>query len=190
MRFNVAGYYNKFDNLQRTVLGVDPVLGTIQSVFNAADATIKGLEAELTVIPTAGLIFAGNIGYTDAQYKRFAGVVNPQDREFVRVPKYTGNVTADYEVPLANGDKVAFHLGGAYTGRYFFDDPNLLSQKGYWLYDANATYTLSDGLTITAYTRNLANKKYSAWGSTLGALGQNLFPGDPRTYGLRLSATF
>lgn len=190
VRFNLAGYYNKFDNLQRTVLGVDPVLGTIQSVFNAAAATIKGVEAELTVIPTAGLTLAGNFGYTDAQYDAFAGVPNFRAREFVRVPKYTGNVTADYETDLSNGDKVAFHIGGAYTGRYFFDDPNLLSQKGYWLLDANITYTLQDNITITAYSRNLANKKYSAWGSTLGALGQNLFPGDPRTYGLRLAASF
>lgn len=190
VRFNLAGFYNKFDNLQRTVLGVDPVLGTIQSVFNAAAATIKGIEAELTVIPTTGLTIAGNFGYTDAKYDRFAGVPNFRVREFVRVPKYTGNVTADYETPLSNGDKVVFHVGGAYTGRYFFDDPNLLSQRGYWLLDANITYTIQDNITVTAYSRNLANKKYSAWGSTLGALGQNLFPGDPRTYGLRLATSF
>lgn len=190
VRFNMSGYYNKFTNLQRTVLGVDPVLGTIQSVFNAASATVKGLEAELTVIPTTGLTLAGNFGYTKAQYDTFAGVANPRARQFVRVPKYTANATADYEIPLANGDKVALHFGAAYTGRYYFDDPNLLSQPAYWLLDANIAYTLKSNLTITAYTRNLTNTKYSVWGSTLGALGQNVFPGDPRTYGVRVGFTF
>ena len=190
VRFNVSGYYNKFSDLQRTVLGVDPVLGTIQSVFNAASATIKGVEGELTVIPVTGLTLAGNIGYTDAKYNTFAGVVNPQSRQFVRVPKYTGNATIDYETPLANGDKVALHFGAAYTGRYYFDDPNTLSQAPYWLLDANVTYTLNKKVTLTVYSRNLGDKKYAVWGSTLGALGQNVFPGDPRTYGVRASFTF
>src|SRR3546814_2485070 len=68
------------------------------------------------------------------------------------------------------------------------DEANLLPQKGYWLLDANIYYRLDNGLTLSAYSRNITNTKYSSWGSTLGALGQNLFPGDPRTYGLRMTA--
>ncbi|HEY9580742.1 MAG TPA: hypothetical protein VIR65_12870 [Rhizorhapis sp.] len=70
------------------------------------------------------------------------------------------------------------------------DEANLLPQKGYWLLDANIYYRLDNGLTLSAYSRNITNTKYSSWGSTLGALGQNLFPGDPRTYGLRMTAEF
>src|SRR3546814_11991715 len=67
------------------------------------------------------------------------------------------------------------------------DEANLLPQKGYWLLDANIYYRLDNGLTLSAYSRNITNTKYSSWGSTLGALGQNLFPGDPRTYGSRIT---
>ena len=190
VRFNVSGFYNKFDNLQRTVLGVDPVLGVVQSVFNAADATVKGVEAEVTVIPTKGVSLGGNYGLTRARYETFAGFANPGDLRFTRVPEHTANLFADYETLLANGDRAAFHVGGAYTGRYFFDDPNLLSQKGYWLMDANITYTLQNNLALTVFSRNLTNTRYNVWGSTLGALGENRFPGDPRTYGARLSFTF
>jgi iron complex outermembrane recepter protein len=190
VRFNVSGFYNKFNDLQRTVLGVDPVLGVVQSVFNAAAATVKGIEGELTVIPVTGLTLAGNYGYTDAQYDRFEGVANFAAIQFVRVPKQTATIMADYETEFSSGDKIALHAGGAYTGRYYFDDPNLLSQPGYWLFDASVTYTLNSNLAITAYSRNLTDTKYNVWGSTLGALGENRFPGDPRTYGLRLSYTF
>lgn len=191
VRFNVSGFYNKFNNLQRTVLGVDPILGSIQSVFNAAAATVKGVEAELTVIPTAGLTFSANYGLTDAKYDAFAGVTNPQSREFVRVPRHTANIAADYETSVgSSGDRVALHAGGAYTGRYFFDDPNLLFQTGYWLFDANVTYTLSNKLALTVFSRNLTDKQYNYWGSTLGVLGENRFPGEPRTYGARMSFTF
>src|SRR3546814_15093778 len=70
------------------------------------------------------------------------------------------------------------------------DEANLLPQKGYWLLDANIYYRLDNGLTLSAYSRNITNTKYASWGSTLGALGQNLFPGDPRTYGLSITAEF
>jgi iron complex outermembrane receptor protein len=190
VRFNLSGYYNKFHNLQRTVLGVDPVLGVVQSVFNAANAEIKGFEGELVVIPTTGLTLTGNYGYTDAKYLTFLGVANPGSRQFVRVPKHTANIMADFETQVGNGDKVAFHVGGAYTSRYFFDDPNLLSQKGYWLLDANVNYTINQNVTLTLYARNITNTRYSVWGSTLGALGENLFPGDPTTYGARAAVTF
>lgn len=189
VRFNTSFYYNKFTNLQRTVVGVDPVYGIIQSVFNAASANIKGAEVELTVLPVTGLTLSGTYGYTDAKYNSFLGFANPGSLQFVRVPKNTANLAMDYETKL-NNDKVGFHVAGNYSSRYFFDDKNQLFQPGYWLMDANVYYTLHNGLTLSVWSRNLTNTKYSTWGSTLGALGENSFPGDPRTYGLRMSATF
>ncbi|OAN56267.1 hypothetical protein A7Q26_02375 [Sphingobium sp. TCM1] len=190
LRLNISAYYNKYKDLQRTVLATDPVLGVIQSVFNAANAEIKGAEFEISAIPVEGLTLSATYGYTRARYKSFLGVADPASRRFVRVPEHTGNVAADYETELANSDRAGFHLGAAYSSRYFYDDPNLLSQKGYWLVDANIYYRLQNGLTISAYSRNLTNQKYASWGSSLGALGQNIFPGDPRTYGVRLTAEF
>ena len=190
LRLNVSAYYNKYKDLQRTVLAPDPLLGVIQSVFNAADAEIKGAEFELTAIPFDGLTLGATYGYTRARYKSFLGVADPGSRRFVRVPEHTGNLSADYETALSNGDKAGFHVGGAYSSKYYYDEANLLSQKGYWLVDANIYYRLDSGLTLSAYSRNITNTKYSNWGSTLGALGQNMFPGDPRTYGVRMTAEF
>jgi iron complex outermembrane receptor protein len=190
LRLNVSAYYNKYKDLQRTVLAPDPELGVIQSVFNAADAQIKGVEFELTAIPVKGLTLSATYGYTRARYKTFLGVADPGSRRFVRVPAHTGNLAVDYETEVASGDKIGFHLNGAYSSRYYYDEANLLAQKGYWLVDANVFYRLQDGLTISAYSRNITNTKYSNWGSTLGALGQNMFPGDPRTYGIRMTADF
>jgi iron complex outermembrane receptor protein len=189
-RFNVSAYYNTYKDLQRTVLGTSPTQGIVQAVFNAADANIKGGEVELTAIVVPGFTLSGNYGYTDANYKSFAGVANPEDREFVRVPKHTFNVSAEYERRLQNGDRLNARVTAAYTGRYYFDDPNLLSQKGYALVDTNFAYTLNSGLTLAVYGKNLFNTEYSNWGSSLGALGENLLPGNPRSYGARMSAQF
>lgn len=190
VRFNVSGFFNKFNNLQRTVIGVDPVLGTVQSVFNAASATIKGVEAELTVIPTSGVTLTGNYGFTDARYDRFAGFANFRSLQFVRVPRHTINLMADYETRLANGDRLSFHAGTAYMSRTYFDDPNFLTQKPFWLVDANITYTLRNDLSFTLFSRNLTNTQYATYGANLGVFGENRFPGDPRTYGGRISFKF
>lgn len=192
LRINITGFVNKYENLQRTVLGVDPVLGVIQSVFNAADASIKGMEAEVAAIPIKGLTLSGSYGYTDAKYDRFAGFPNFANLRFVRIPKHTWRASFDYERELANRGRVAVQAAVAYTGQYFFNDANTptLEQDGYALVDASASYTTPDNLSIVLYARNLTNKKYAVWGSTLGALGQNIFPGDPRTYGVRLVAAF
>lgn len=190
LRFNIAGYYNEFADLQRNVLGVDPVLGVVQSVFNAADATIKGIEVELVALPMTGLTLSGSYGYTDASYETFEGFADPESLEFVRVPKHNGNASIDYEHPLANGGKLGFHLGAAYTGKYYFDDPNLLSQDDYWLFDAKLFYGITEQLTLELYGRNLTDTEYNVWGSSLGVLGENRFPGDPRSYGVRLAFTY
>ncbi len=189
VRFNVSAYYNKFNDLQRTVLDTDPVLGVVQAVFNAADATIKGAEVELTVVPTSGLTLRGVYGYTDASYETFTGFANPEDLEFVRVPKHTGSASIDYEGNIGSR-RAGVHADVTYSGRYYFDDPNNLSQDPYALVNAKIFVDLTDQLTLDIYARNLLDKQYNVWGSTLGSLGENRFPGAPRTYGARLTLTF
>ncbi len=190
LRFNGSIFYNEYNNLQRTVLGVSPEAGVIQSVFNAADATVQGVEFELTAILTDALTLNASYGYTDADYKTFIGVPNPGDRQFVRVPRHTGTVALNYERDLENGGSLAARVSASYTGSYFYDDPNLLQQDSYTLIDASIAYTLPSDITFTLYGKNLSEEEYSPWGSTLGALGQNLFPGAPRTFGVRVSTRF
>lgn len=191
VRLNATVFHNKFSNLQRTVLGVDPILGVVQSVFNAADATIKGAELELIVAPTQGLTLSGSYGYTDPAYKSFQGFANPRSLRFVRVPKHTASASVDYNSDVGSS-RIALHAGLTYTSRYFFNDANTptLEQGGYVLGDASIAWTLPQDVTISLYSRNLFNKEYAIWGSTLGALGQNIFPGEPRTFGIRVTADF
>lgn len=189
LRVNLTGYYSKFKNLQRTVLGADPILGVVQSVFNAADAHIEGLEAEVVAKPVSELTLAASYGYTHAKYQRFQGFANPSSLKFVRIPENTASFTADWERKLASGGKILAHGGVSYTGRFFFNDANTptLEQKGFALVDASLSYKTASNLTVTLYSRNLLDQQYSIWGSTLGARGQNLFLGEPRTYGVRVT---
>lgn len=191
LRVNLAAYQNTYEDLQRTVLGVSPTAGVIQSVFNAAAATITGVEVETTAIITDNFEVSAAYGWTDAQYDEFAGVADPSSRSFVRVPESTASLTARYTQMLDSGAEILWRGSAQYTGSYFYDDPNLLEQPAYTLFDASVAYTNPSGdWTVTLWGRNLTEEEYANWGSTLGFLGENRFPGAPRTFGVRLQARY
>lgn len=188
VRLNVAAYRNKFDGLQRTVVAQDPVFGIVQSTFNAASATIQGFEIELVAQPFDGLELFASYGYVDATYDSFLGIANPTTLSFVRVPDDTFNVAATYTIELGNGATIAARASASYTGSYFYDDRNRLRQDSFTLVDASLTYrSADDRWSASLWGRNLTNTEYATWGSSLGALGENLFIGDPMTWGVRLS---
>jgi len=68
VRLNVAGYRNQIDNMQREVNLPDPIFSVVQRIQNTADATIKGIDAELTVAASENLVFKAVLGYVDGQY--------------------------------------------------------------------------------------------------------------------------
>lgn len=191
LRLNVSAFYNEYSDLQRTVLGVSESQGVIQSVFNAADATISGAEVEVTYLLNDEFAVDFVYGYTDAGYDRFDGITNPGDRSFVRVPESTASLALSYDKTLSSGAELNGRVSASYTGSYFYDDPNLLEQDAYTLIDANLAFTAPSGeWTAAIWGRNLTNEEYSVWGSSLGALGQNLFPAAPLSWGGRVTVRY
>ncbi|MGD9982523.1 MAG: TonB-dependent receptor, partial [Hyphomonadaceae bacterium] len=191
LRVNVAGYVNNFTDLQRTTVATDPVAGIVQSTFNAAEATIQGLEVEVDAHVTNNLLLQLSYGYIDATYDSFLGVANVTSRAFVRVPENTLGVSAEYSQPLSNDAELAARLSAYYTDSFFYDDANTLQQDAYTLIDASVGYTAPGGdWSVTLWGKNLTEEEYAHWGANLGALGENYFIGRPRTWGVQLSREF
>jgi iron complex outermembrane receptor protein len=191
LRLNLAAYQNTYDDLQRTVLGVSESAGVVQSVFNAAAATVTGAEVEVTAILSNNFEVTAAYGYTDAKYDEYLGYADPSAISFVRIPENTATIAARYERTLADGAQLVARAAAQYTDEYFYDDTNLLKQEPYTLVDASLAYTNATGdWTVTLWGKNLTEEEYSPWGSTLGALGENRFPGAPRTFGIRLQARY
>jgi iron complex outermembrane receptor protein len=72
LRTNLAIFHNEYAGLQRTTIratSVAPFQETITS--NAASATVKGAELELTAVPVKGLNLNLAVGYNDAGYDEF-----------------------------------------------------------------------------------------------------------------------
>ena len=216
VRLNLAAFDSDVKNVQRNLIGVAGAR-LVSGVANAASARIRGLEAELTVVPVEGLTLGANFGYTDPKYKRFINSLDNtdwKDAAFPYTPKYTLGLTGDYEYEIANAGTLRLRVDYGWRSKQYgapmqlaasaragltpeqIDAGNAALQKtslipSYGILNGRIAFELDDpDLEIAFYARNITQKKYF---TRLLSLENTPFgitaytPGDPRTYGVSLT---
>ncbi|MBB4614060.1 iron complex outermembrane receptor protein [Novosphingobium taihuense] len=204
VRLNVAAYYNDYKDLQ-----TQNFINGRQFFDNAGKAKIKGFEAELDVVPVAGLNLSGSVSYTDFDYKQF--ILNGQDVAAFARPtyfsKWTGRAAATYNSPdfTSNGGHVSALIEGRYRSTYYLTSTplrNILTgqpvledrnrQPGYWLVNGRlgvAEIGLGGArVSLSVFGDNIFDKRYIAFGAPV-----LLFTGTyerGRTYGVELGVNF
>lgn len=216
LRFNVEAFYWDYRDAQQNALQFTPA-GNLQfSTFNAAGATLYGIDADLVWRATGSDTITASAAFLDAQFDEF--VINPpfptdpattacalnntnppfavDCSGFVlpRAPRWSG--TASYDHVFALGDD-ELTLGASLdfaSKRYL--GINYVSNEladGYVRFNAQAAYSFAgERLTITGYIKNIFNEEVAIAGNQ-GALTPNFEYAQvapPRTYGLRLTGTF
>ena len=125
-----------------------------------------------------------------------------------------GQFIADFDIVKADKHQLRLRGDTQYMGRYYFDPfkdygqapcdapatgsrvlaatPELAcGNPGYWLFNARLTYTYDERLSISVWSRNLANKFYYVYGLNLNAFYQDyLTRGAPRTFGVEGTVRF
>jgi len=195
LRFNLGYFRQKYDDIQRLVQFAIPGESPAQQLFNAAKATIQGIELETAFAPVRGLRFDGSLGYTDAKYDSFNNLtglpagVDATSLRFDRVPKWTAYVGGSYEYDLADDSSLSFRTGYTWRSHVYTDVLNtpILEQKAYGLWDANISYE-RDRWSVSLFGRNLANTEYAEIKSP--NIGYNAFGGMPRYYGVEFGVRF
>lgn len=209
LRFNGAIYQLNWSDVQLSFVGANG----LTEVRNAADARIRGIEADLSLRPVAGLLLSGGAAYNDA---KTTTIFCPDTSgtncaaKGTRLPvtaKLKANALARYELPVG-GMKAHVQAAMIYEGRRTSDlRPEQARIKGDL--PAYATVDLSAGLTgtrwsVELYARNLFDKRgYSTTGlqcveTTCGDPGGGTAIGgktyrtviQPRTIGLKLGTKF
>jgi len=203
-RLGLAGFYIDYSDLQ-VFRFEEAAPGVFSSrIANAASATSKGIEAELTLTPSANVIIKSNMGYTDSSYDEFTNcgidattfaVLDCSGNRLTNAPEITGNINATYVWPIPGSETLNLMFNGewAYRGETFYDvfNNDAARQGPTSLFNANITLMDSEnGWSIAAYGQNLFNEKYITI-SIPGFAGQQISElGAPRTYGLRVSGKF
>lgn len=203
LRLNAAVFYMTYDDIQKIVNDVfdpdgpgpqPPTSG--QTVKNAAQATIKGGELELTALVGERLKLDASIGYTDASYDEFNGqdvtgdgVPDPalaKRLKFEKVPEMTAYAGATYRVPLGAEDVLAFRASYSYTDKFYTDTLNRywLAQDAFGLLDASVTFARGDRWQLSLWGKNLTDEEFIDFAADVGTLGSWVFGGEPRRYGV------
>jgi iron complex outermembrane receptor protein len=136
------------------------------------------------------------VGYTDAEYTELdEGATVNLDSKLVKVPEWTGSVSADWTA--FTGDLWSLSLGADLSYRSsFFNDPNntpILEQDAYSLLGAHVRIRSSnERWEVTVFGENLSDERYMTNGlQSYGSFGtaDGTF-GPPREWGVTLRARF
>lgn len=190
IRLNSAAFYYDYSGMQ-IVSFKD--LGQIQT---NKDATIKGAEIELQVIPVKGLTLQSGVSFLDTKIK---GVIRDAslpafDAEAGEAPKFTANASVRYEWPIFGGNAFA-QINGNYTGPRWTDALNFSAGrlKSLTTLDAQLGFmTGDDRVSVLFWGRNITNER-APLNVLLTLTSLNIAQqkwNEKRTYGMTLGYRF
>ena len=196
---NATAFYYDYNNIQTTVTTLIPATpttpaGTISQV-REAQGWVKGAEFELVVTPVENLTLSGNLGLLKTRYTELINAgIRITGNEFARAPHRTAFLSGEYRIPF--GDH-AIVLGTDWRYNSLFR-LNALTQNNaqfdvqpYWVGNVRAAVDLADGrYNATVFVNNVTDKDYKI--HTLPASNGSFkrYLGEPRTYGVTLTARF
>jgi iron complex outermembrane receptor protein len=202
VRLNVTGFYVKYKDLQKQLnvpIQVNGQPNQVTIFVNAASATVKGIEGELSATPVEGLTLRGVLGYQDAKYNSYTAENAGYDLASApldRAPKWQWTLDGVYSVPIGDQYKVTLNGNVAYTGRNLntqaIDDPlgnTFLNARTL----VNGSITLAqadDKYYVRVIGKNLTDKRFRIASQNVAGLWLNSQFGAPRYFGVELGVSF
>ncbi|AZI35736.1 TonB-dependent receptor [Caenibius tardaugens] len=172
LRLNLAAYMAKYKDLQLNI-SADAVDASLADTFNAGRATVKGIEADVTLIPVQGLTLQANYSYTTSKIRGvkapagsiFDPVINPASPVGVGdnisdyfvlpfTPKHSIRLSADYVFGQVGPGELAAHIDYTWKDKVYTtagDGPAIPVGRdapvnpSYTLVDARLSYTIDRG---------------------------------------------
>jgi outer membrane receptor protein involved in Fe transport len=175
--FNIDGYDIEWSDIQTT-----QNVNGINQLVNAGNARIQGIESNFVLKLAQGLSLTGAGAHTVARLTTPAlalGVANPGDR-LPLSPRWNFSVGANYRFDVGSA-KANASITDTWTGQrtsgYANSATNVYySLPSYNTVNASLGVTLTSGLELSAYVRNLFNAKGQLSAVTLNNALSPLFP--------------
>jgi len=166
-RYTVAAatFFVEYDDIQISVINdFEP------AVLNAADAEMKGVEAELSAALSTDLKLQMGVGYLDAKYAK----LNPKglqtlvvpfglDNKLVNAPEWSTNLGLHYSTQLQKIGRLAIRGDYSWRSKTYNNAINTveLIQGAYGLLHASATLvTNDDRWQFSLFGNNLTDEEY------------------------------
>jgi len=195
LRANVTYFYNDYSDLQLSAF--DPVTN-VGRRFNAAAATTKGLELELSAAPVAGLSAYATVGYLDARYDEFQDRVGGvlQDVSYLDLKgaprwSYAAGFSWTLPLPVPGALRLSSDVSHRTRMENVVANTPIVATPALTLVDASLSWTSQDDhWNATIAGKNLTDKHYIGAGLHIAGLTTVLYPADPRTWSASLRYRF
>ena len=164
---------------------------------NAASATTKGFELEISVLLLKELKLNGSWGYADArfdEYKNAGGEgIDYDGNRLPWAPKNEYNISIEYNQTIGNLGSILLYTEFVHQGNFYCmasNDYDLSFVDSHELLNARVGFNFADNLLgISIWGKNLLNKVYlldnsPAWGDP------SIWYGPPRTLGVEVYYNF
>ncbi|MFN6934091.1 MAG: TonB-dependent receptor, partial [Tsuneonella sp.] len=188
-RLNLAAFKMRYKNLQVTQTS-QVCLCNITD--NAADASIKGIEAEATFAVANGFNVFGGLTLLDTNYIEFTDSVgNVNDGKFLqRTPRYQWNLGASFTTDVGDWqDGFSANVNYNRQGKLSWNPEGSANEPAYGLLDARISIKPTDALTFSIWGRNITNELYRV--NAIAFFGDEASRlGAPRQYGAEMTVRF
>jgi len=200
---DIAAYYMQIRNQQLSVMAGNYGFGRM--MVNAGRSSSYGFEFALRGNAAGDkLSWMVNYGLTRSVFKEYSDEVETHagadgkpvyekidysGNRVPYVPMHTFSVNADYCMPVAGSAvrSVTFGANLSAQGRTYWDEANTYSQPFYALLGAHVDVAFGKNITVSLWTRNITNTRYSTFSFDSSATGDKLYfaqRGNPFQLGL------
>jgi outer membrane receptor protein involved in Fe transport len=189
LRLNGSAFYVDISRLQTTIF--DPSITNLFFSDNAADAEIKGVEADFTFAPYAvpGLTVAGAFSILDTEITDVLTPTNDvvEGEELAFAPSFQGNIRVRYEWDLSNTLGAYIQPQVSHSASKFTDiiEINKLELDSYTVFDLSAGVE-SGQWKFEVYGENLFDTRAQISGNFVFDRAR-ITTNRPMTVGMRVS---
>ena len=198
-RLNIAAFHNTVDDLQRQVTRADATAGAFQVTANTADATIRGLEADIVLALGESVRIEAFLGLTDGRYDRVrhdldgdGSTVGDERLALPRLAPRTYGFGVRYGRDLGGFGRLTARLDVAHRDDSEITDDNRGTLDGGELVAASLELAPSAALSLTLYARNLLDTVFRRSDFDLTGLVDSTYSPlkEGRVVGLAISGRF
>jgi len=200
----VNAYYVEYTDAQRTFNVSFPGGGQETLFFNAAEMTVKGVEAEGAWAVMDGLTLTYNLSWMDAKFDKFEadtdydGIIDTvlTGQPVTRAPEWMGNLTGTYVHSIGNGHQLEWRA------RVSYEDDSISSYsdvspdydtvlQSRTLVDASVTFTdRDDRYYVRLLGSNLTDERYRVGSLSVATLWIMSAYAPPRYWGVEFGTKF